>query len=99
MFPSKPFLLILGLAAALPAAQKLDYPIQAVPFTQVKLTDSFWLPRLKTNTDVTILASFARCENTNRVKNFEMAAAHQGKSWKRSQPPCQWCWSMPMVRR
>jgi DUF1680 family protein len=75
-----PFLFALGLASALPAAaQTHDYPIQAVPFTQVRLTDSFWLPRLKTNTDVTILASFARCESTNRVKNFEMAAAHQGK--------------------
>jgi len=77
---TKPFLLALGLATALPAAaQKLDYPIQAVPFTQVKLTDNFWLPRLKTNTDVTIPASFARCESTNRVKNFEMAAARSGK--------------------
>ncbi|NML66577.1 glycoside hydrolase family 127 protein [Hymenobacter sp. RP-2-7] len=73
-------LLLLGLGWAAPAlGQQLDYPIQAVPFTQVKLTDSFWLPRLKTNTDVTIPASFARCESTNRVKNFEMAAARQGK--------------------
>jgi len=81
MLATKRFLLGLGLAAALPAAaqQKSDYPIQAVPFTKVKLTDSFWLPRLKTNTDVTIPASFARCESTNRVKNFEMAAAHSGK--------------------
>lgn len=80
MLSPKFFLLALGLAPALPvAAQQADYPIQAVPFTQVKLTDSFWLPRLKTNTDVTIPASFARCESTNRVKNFEMAAARQGK--------------------
>ena len=80
MTSTKPLLLALSLSATLPAAaQKLDYPIQAVPFTQVKLTDSFWLPRLKTNTDVTIPASFARCESTNRVKNFEMAAARQGK--------------------
>ncbi|WP_223649661.1 glycoside hydrolase family 127 protein [Hymenobacter psoromatis] len=77
---TKSLLLALSLSATLPAAaQKLDYPIQAVPFTQVKLTDSFWLPRLKTNTDVTIPASFARCESTNRVKNFELAAAHQGE--------------------
>ncbi|MGI4737997.1 MAG: glycoside hydrolase family 127 protein [Janthinobacterium lividum] len=76
----KSFLLVLGLGWSTAAlGQKMDYPIQAVPFTQVKLTDSFWLPRLKTNTDVTIPASFARCESTNRVKNFEMAAAHQGK--------------------
>ncbi|MGI4834345.1 MAG: glycoside hydrolase family 127 protein [Janthinobacterium lividum] len=80
MLTTRFFLLALGVAGALPAAaQRRDYPIQAVPFTHVKLTDSFWLPRLKTNTDVTIPASFARCESTNRVKNFEMAAARQGK--------------------
>ena len=70
--------LALGLTATA-SAQRTDYPIQAVSFTKVKLTDNFWLPRLKTNTDVTIPASFQRCEATNRVKNFEMAAAHQGK--------------------
>ncbi|MCB2379063.1 glycoside hydrolase family 127 protein [Hymenobacter sp. BT635] len=61
------------------AVKRSDYPIQAVSFTKVKLADNFWLPRLKTNTDVTIPASFQRCEATNRVKNFEMAAARQGK--------------------
>ena len=76
----KPLLTVLGLSLAVPAtAQHTDYPIQAVPFTQVKLTDNFWLPRLKTNTSVTIPASFQRCEATNRVKNFEMAAAKSGK--------------------
>ena len=58
--------------------QQLDYSIQAVPFTQVKLQDKFWLPRIKTNHDVTIPASFERCEATGRVKNFEMAAAKSG---------------------
>jgi DUF1680 family protein len=77
---TKHLLLLLGLGCAAPAlGQTTDYAIQAVPFTRVKLTDSFWLPRLKTNTDVTIPASFARCESTNRVKNFEMAAAKSGK--------------------
>jgi len=80
MISPKSFLLVLGLSGALPAtAQRADYPIQAVPFTKVKLTDSFWQPRLKANTDVTIPASFQRCEATSRVKNFEMAAAHAGK--------------------
>src|SRR5437016_335559 len=59
-------------------AQK-DYAISAVPFTEIKLTDNFWLPRIKTNHKVTIPASFERCENTGRVHNFEMAAAHSGK--------------------
>jgi DUF1680 family protein len=60
-------------------AQHKDYTYVAVPFTSVKLTDSFWLPRLRTNAEVTIPASFARCESTGRVKNFEMAAARAGK--------------------
>ncbi|WP_343674467.1 beta-L-arabinofuranosidase domain-containing protein, partial [Chitinophaga sp.] len=61
------------------SAQQADYPIRAVNFTAVKLTDNFWLPRIQVNHKVTIPASFARCENTGRVKNFEMAAAHSGK--------------------
>ena len=60
-------------------AQRSDYPIQGVAFTQVKLTDAFWLPRLKTNATVTIPASFARCESTGRVKNFDMPATKTGK--------------------
>src|SRR5919199_833187 len=59
--------------------QKRDYPIQAVNFTAVHFTDQFWLPRIKTNHTVTIPASFARCESTGRVKNFEMAALRSGK--------------------
>lgn len=59
--------------------QQRDYPIQSVPFTQVKLTDNFWLPRIEINRTVTIPASFERCEATGRVKNFTMAAEKQGK--------------------
>ncbi|MCO5945733.1 glycoside hydrolase family 127 protein [Mucilaginibacter flavidus] len=61
------------------SAQVKDYPIQPVTFTQVKLNDHFWSPRIETNRTVTIPASFARCENTGRVKNFEMAAQQKGK--------------------
>jgi DUF1680 family protein len=79
-FHMKQFLLAASvLAAGTACAQQQDYPVQAVNFTAVKFTDSFWLPRMKTNHTVTIPASFARCESTGRVKNFEMAAAHSGK--------------------
>jgi DUF1680 family protein len=60
-------------------AQQKDYAIQSVPFTQVKLTDNFWLPRINTNRNVTIPASFERCESTGRIKNFIMAAQKKGK--------------------
>jgi DUF1680 family protein len=59
--------------------QQKDYPIQAVDFTRVKLSDHFWLPRIETNRTVTIPASFARCESTGRVENFVMAAQKKGK--------------------
>ncbi|HWV66767.1 glycoside hydrolase family 127 protein [Chitinophaga sp.] len=76
----KKICLFIGICAASTAwAQVKDYPVKSVGFTSVQLTDSFWLPRLRTNHLVTIPASFERCENTGRVKNFEMAAAHSGK--------------------
>lgn len=59
--------------------QQKDYPVQAVDFTKVKLNDKFWLPRIEINRTVTIPASFERCENTGRVKNFVMAAEKKGK--------------------
>lgn len=72
--------LLLAAVTGVPAsAQNSDYTYRAVPFTQVKLQDQFWLPRIKTNHTVTIPASFERCESTGRVKNFEMAAARSGK--------------------
>lgn len=70
--------LIICVSSSLYAQQK-DYPIQAVPFTQVKLTDNFWLPRIEINRTITIPASFERCESTGRVKNFTMAAEKSGK--------------------
>ncbi|MEN9685236.1 MAG: hypothetical protein RLZZ28_1022 [Bacteroidota bacterium] len=60
-------------------AQEKGYSIQAVPFTQVSLSDNFWLPRIKINQTVTLPASFARCESTGRVNNFVMAAQKKGK--------------------
>ncbi|HYJ38459.1 MAG TPA: beta-L-arabinofuranosidase domain-containing protein, partial [Chitinophagaceae bacterium] len=73
------FLLVLGCFTEVLLAQSKDYPIKAVDFTKVKLTDNFWLPRIKTNHTVTIPASFERCDKTGRIKNFQMAAARSGK--------------------
>jgi DUF1680 family protein len=60
-------------------AQQQDYPIKQVPFTDVKFSDKLWTGRIEVNRSVTIPASFARCESTGRVSNFEMAAAKKGK--------------------
>ncbi|MGE4586247.1 MAG: glycoside hydrolase family 127 protein [Mangrovibacterium sp.] len=50
-----------------------DYPISGVPFNEVRLADSFWLPRIETNRTVTIPASFAKCEEMGRMDNFLIA--------------------------
>ncbi len=49
------------------------YPITPIPFTQVKLQDNFWLPRILKNTEVTIPIAFQQSEETGRIKNFEVA--------------------------
>jgi uncharacterized protein len=67
-------LIILFSGCAKKPSGRADYPIQPVPFTSVKLTDSFWAPRIKRNASVTIPIAFGYCESTGRVKNFEIAA-------------------------
>lgn len=67
------------LSGLIATAQQTDYTYKPVPFTSVKLTDNFWLPRIKTNHTVTIPASFERCDKTGRIKNFLMAANKTGK--------------------
>lgn len=76
----KKLLLVISLFVIVTAvAQQKDYTFTSVPFTAVKLSDNFWLPRIKTNHTVTIPASFERCDKTGRVKNFIMAAEKNGK--------------------
>lgn len=71
-------LLTLALVAAMTgsvSAQKQrtlhsGYPIDPVPFTSVKVTDSFWGQRLKASREVTIPLAFSKCEETGRYENF-----------------------------
>ncbi len=72
------FLPVLVLLTAAPGCrskkeENADYPVHPVPFTAVKLTDSFWAPRIKKNAVVTIPIAFRYCETSGRVKNFEIA--------------------------
>ncbi|MEF2162653.1 hypothetical protein, partial [Pseudomonas aeruginosa] len=39
-----------------------DYPVQPVSFTNVKLTDTFWAPRIEVNRTATVPVAFAQCE-------------------------------------
>ena len=54
------------------------YPIAAVPFSKVRLTDSFWTARVEANRAVTIPFGFRKSEEEGRVRNFERAARHEG---------------------
>jgi DUF1680 family protein len=51
-----------------------DYPVRPVAFTDVKITDAFWAPRLETNRTVSIPAALKMNEETGRVDNFRKAA-------------------------
>lgn len=57
---------------------KADYPVKPVPFTDVRLNDVFWAPRLETNRAVTIPHNLKQNETTGRNRNFELAAAALG---------------------
>lgn len=73
------FLMFVGLVACKNEPEKADYKITGVPFNEVKISDQFWLPKIETNRTVTIPASFAKCEETGRVANFEKAAKKEGQ--------------------
>ncbi len=51
-----------------------DYPVQPVPFTAVRVTGEFWQRRQEINRVVTVPFALAQCEETGRLKNFDLAA-------------------------
>jgi DUF1680 family protein len=76
-------LLLLSVAAFLVRAGEKSAGLTAVPFQDVKISDSFWSPRIKTNRTETIEANLRQCEQTGRIKNFTVAGKlvegkHQG---------------------
>lgn len=71
----------LSLSAEKKSVPHSGYPITPVPFTSVKVNDSFWSPRLKASRDVTIPLAFSKCEETGRYENF-VKAAHPSDDYK-----------------
>lgn len=72
--------LILSLILPLSGAESKDYPCQPVSFTDVKVEDDFWAPRIETNRKVSIPHAFRKCEETGRIDNFAIAGGlMQGK--------------------
>ncbi|WP_247651774.1 glycoside hydrolase family 127 protein [Chitinophaga eiseniae] len=58
----------------LQAQLQKDYPIKPVAFTQVKVNDNFWAPKIRTNASVTIPYTLDQCRKTGRIDNFLRAA-------------------------
>lgn len=76
-----------ALASAL-WAQPRDYPVKPVPFTAVRVTDSFWAPRIEINRTATIPFAFQKDEETGRVDNFIRAAkVLRGEPLENRKPP------------
>ena len=75
------FLFVLLVSFGYAAPPKRDYPYQPVAFTDVKLTDSFWRPRIETNRTVTIPFAFNKSEETGRIENFKVAGGLSDKAW------------------
>ncbi len=46
--------------------------LMPVPFTQVKLDDSFWAPKIEVNRTTTIPHIWQMCEDTNRFSAFDL---------------------------
>ena len=78
----------LTVCAALLAVTALPapYPIQAVPFTKVRLQDRFWAPRIATNRTVTIPFGFRKSEEEGRIRNFQRAAGTLPKGYEGKMP-------------
>ena len=60
--------------------KKSDNVIKEVPFTQVHLSDGFWLPRMEINRTVSIPSAFRECEKNGRFDNFALAATRLGNA-------------------
>ena len=70
----------LGLTSSISTAS--DYPYQPVPFTDVRFSDTFWLPRIETNRTATIPFAFQQAEETGRIENFKVAGNLSDKLWQ-----------------
>ncbi|UZR98478.1 glycoside hydrolase family 127 protein [Chondrinema litorale] len=56
--------------------------ISQVPFSEVKVQDLFWSPRIETNRKVTIPFDFQKCQETGRLDNFAIAAGLKSGKFK-----------------
>jgi DUF1680 family protein len=66
--------LVVLLALAGSALRAADYPFRPVPFTAVRVTGGFWQAKQELNRTVTLPFALQQCEESGRLKNFDLAA-------------------------
>ncbi|HEU5080318.1 MAG TPA: beta-L-arabinofuranosidase domain-containing protein [Opitutaceae bacterium] len=66
--------LLLSLCTFTSSRAAENYPVSPVPFTSVRLTGGFWLQKQETNRVVTVPFALKQCEESGRLKNFQLAA-------------------------
>lgn len=75
------FAILLAVACTQPKTEKPAYPIEAVNLRHVKITDNFWLPKIKTIQQTTIAYAIEKCQTEGRMDNFLIAGGKmEGKT-------------------
>ena len=87
----KKIILFFCIAVSLNIAQERkldfpDYPIGNVDIRNVKLTDDFWLPKIKLVQNTTVDYAFRKCEEEGRVENFLTAGGKKEGKFKGKMP-------------
>ncbi len=74
-------IIALALLCSATAAGREDGPehrkLTGVPFTEVKIRDGFWAPRIEINREKSLPHNFKWCRQTGRFGNFVRSAAHR----------------------
>lgn len=65
---------LVGLGVSTMAAAQEHAKLRPVPFTDVRITDEFWAPKLSVVGDSMLPHCFEQCEQTGRLRNFDKAA-------------------------
>lgn len=78
-FMRLPILVALVLLFASSRGSAADYPVKPVPFTAVHVTGGFWQARQEINRTVTLPFAMQQCEESGRLKNFDLAAETMGR--------------------
>jgi DUF1680 family protein len=76
MYMKKTILITLIVLLTISCNKKEDESFPSIietPFTDVRLTDDFWAPKIKINRTVSILSAFHQCEINGRFDNFALA--------------------------